>query len=147
MFYFQRGSGEIGPEPRSVARPGPGEMQARRHALTAALSWVIGRVRETPQSDPPYFMSRVLSVTELRKSYGATVAVDGVSFEVASNEIVGLLGPNGAGKTTTINMILGVLEPTSGSIRIEEIVDLGRSARVRSNTPTSQPFTLRCPVT
>src|SRR5215467_12005818 len=49
------------------------------------------------------------------------MAVDGISFEVARNEIVGLLGPNGAGKTTTINMILGVLEPTSGSIRIEGI--------------------------
>ena len=46
--------------------------------------------------------------------YGNKVAVDDVSFEVASNEIVGLLGPNGAGKTTTINMVLGVLEPTAG---------------------------------
>jgi ABC-2 type transport system ATP-binding protein len=47
------------------------------------------------------------------------VAVDGISFDVGQGEIVGLLGPNGAGKTTTINMILGVLEPTSGTIRIE----------------------------
>jgi ABC-2 type transport system ATP-binding protein len=62
---------------------------------------------------------KVLSVRELRKQYGATLAVDGVSFEVNRNEIVGLLGPNGAGKTTTINMILGVLEPTSGSILVE----------------------------
>jgi ABC-2 type transport system ATP-binding protein len=61
----------------------------------------------------------VLSVHDLRKQYGATVAVDGVSFEVNRNEIVGLLGPNGAGKTTTINMILGVLEPTSGTIQVE----------------------------
>ena len=61
----------------------------------------------------------VLSVVDLRKQYGATVAVHGVSFEVKRNEIVGLLGPNGAGKTTTINMILGVLEPTSGTIRVE----------------------------
>ena len=61
----------------------------------------------------------VLSVRDLRKRYGQILAVDGVSFEVGRNEIVGLLGPNGAGKTTTINMVLGVLEPSSGSIHIE----------------------------
>jgi ABC-2 type transport system ATP-binding protein len=65
--------------------------------------------------------SKVLSVMELRKVYGDTVAVDGISFDVGTNEIVGLLGPNGAGKTTSLNMILGVLEPTSGTIRIEEV--------------------------
>jgi len=65
--------------------------------------------------------SQVLSVRNLRKQYGTTVAVDGVSFEVNRNEIVGLLGPNGAGKTTTINMILGVLEPTSGTIVVEDL--------------------------
>jgi ABC-2 type transport system ATP-binding protein len=63
----------------------------------------------------------VLSVTNLRKQYGDTVAVDAISFAVEANEIVGLLGPNGAGKTTTINMILGVLQPDSGTIRIEDI--------------------------
>jgi ABC-2 type transport system ATP-binding protein len=45
-------------------------------------------------------------------------AVDGVSFALRAGEIVGLVGPNGAGKTTIINMILGVLEPTAGAIRI-----------------------------
>jgi ABC-2 type transport system ATP-binding protein len=67
----------------------------------------------------------VLSVTDLRKQYGATAAVDGISFAVHRNEIVGLLGPNGAGKTTTINMILGVLQPDSGVVRIDG-VDLAR---------------------
>lgn len=62
----------------------------------------------------------ILSVKNLRKHYRATIAVDGISFEVNRNEIVGLLGPNGAGKTTTINMVLSVLEPTSGEIQIGE---------------------------
>jgi len=66
-------------------------------------------------------MPNVLSIENLSKKYGETIAVDGISFEVVRGEIVGLLGPNGAGKTTTINMVLGVLEPTSGSIRIEDI--------------------------
>jgi ABC-2 type transport system ATP-binding protein len=61
----------------------------------------------------------VLSVKSLTKRYGPVLALDGVSFEVGPAEIVGLLGPNGAGKTTTINMVLGVLEPTSGSIDIQ----------------------------
>jgi ABC-2 type transport system ATP-binding protein len=66
-------------------------------------------------------MSAVLSAVNLRKLYGNAVAVDGISFEVRRNEVVGLLGPNGAGKTTTINMILGVLEPSAGRILIEGI--------------------------
>ena len=63
----------------------------------------------------------VLSVRRLCKRYGEKFAVDDVSFQVSRNEIVGLLGPNGAGKTTTINMILSVLEPTSGTVEIEGI--------------------------
>lgn len=57
----------------------------------------------------------------MSKRYGDTTAVDGISFQVRREEIVGLLGPNGAGKTTTINMILGVLEPSAGSIVIEDL--------------------------
>jgi len=66
-------------------------------------------------------MPNVLSVENLSKKYGEMIAVDGISFEVVRGEILGLLGPNGAGKTTTINMVLGVLEPTAGSIHIEDI--------------------------
>ena len=69
----------------------------------------------------PAAADSVLTVDRLCKSYGALVAVDGVGFTVGPGEIVGLLGPNGAGKTTTINMILGVLEPTSGTVEIEGI--------------------------
>ena len=66
-------------------------------------------------------MPKILSVTALRKAYGQLVAVDDVSFDVGANEIVGLLGPNGAGKTTTINMVLGILEPDAGAIRIDDL--------------------------
>jgi ABC-2 type transport system ATP-binding protein len=62
-----------------------------------------------------------LQITHLSKRYASVVAVDDISFAVQRGEIVGLLGPNGAGKTTTISMILGVLEPTSGTILIEGI--------------------------
>ncbi|MFL5580909.1 MAG: ABC transporter ATP-binding protein [Gemmatimonadaceae bacterium] len=74
---------------------------------------------------PPHEAEAVLSVRDLRKTYGDTVAVDAVSFDVGRDEIVGLLGPNGAGKTTTINMVLGVLAPTAGSIHVAG-VDLAR---------------------
>src|SRR6185437_196026 len=67
----------------------------------------------------------VLLAERLCKSFGALKAVDDVSFQVARGEIVGLVGPNGAGKTTTINMVLGVLAPTSGRVEIEGI-DLAR---------------------
>ena len=59
-----------------------------------------------------------LHVKHLTKRYGEVLAVDDLSFAVYPGEIVGLLGLNGAGKSTTINMILGVLEPTSGSVSL-----------------------------
>ena len=58
----------------------------------------------------------VLTVSKLTKRFGSFTAVDEVSFEIRPGEILGLLGPNGAGKTTTIQMLLGVVTPTSGSI-------------------------------
>lgn len=76
----------------------------------------------------------VLEVRDLSKSFGEVRAVDRVSFTVDRGEIVGLLGPNGAGKTTTIDMILGVLEPTSGSLRIEGVDLLARRSEALSCT-------------
>ena len=60
----------------------------------------------------------VIRVTNLRKTYGETRAVDGVSFEVASGTIFGLLGPNGAGKTTTVEVLEGLREPDGGDVQI-----------------------------
>jgi ABC-2 type transport system ATP-binding protein len=77
--------------------------------------------------------SPALTVERLCKSYGENTAVNDVSFSVGHNEIVGLVGPNGAGKTTTINMILGVLEPSSGTIHVEGVdIAVQRSRALQS---------------
>lgn len=60
----------------------------------------------------------ILQVSHLVKKFGDLTPVDGISFEIPPGEILGLLGANGAGKTTAINMILGIVTPTSGSIRV-----------------------------
>jgi ABC-2 type transport system ATP-binding protein len=67
----------------------------------------------------------MLDAQSLKKSYGALQAVDGISLHVAKGETVGLLGPNGAGKTTTVSMISGLLQPDSGTVRIEGVPMLG----------------------
>ncbi len=61
----------------------------------------------------------MIRVEELRKSYGRTLAVDGISFQARPGEIFGLLGPNGAGKTTTISILSGLLAPTAGSVTVD----------------------------
>lgn len=59
-----------------------------------------------------------LSAENLSKSYGKILAVDNLSLQVESGEIVGFLGPNGAGKTTTLKMLIGLLKPDQGNINI-----------------------------
>ncbi|MEP9386773.1 ABC transporter ATP-binding protein [Mesorhizobium sp. KR9-304] len=60
----------------------------------------------------------VIEAKGLAKHYGPTVAVAGIDLAVQAGEVIGLLGPNGAGKTTTILMLLGLTEPSEGSVRI-----------------------------
>jgi ABC-2 type transport system ATP-binding protein len=60
----------------------------------------------------------IVEVRHLTKRFGNFTAVDDISFEIREGEILGLLGPNGAGKTTTIQMLLGLITPTHGSIRM-----------------------------
>lgn len=60
----------------------------------------------------------IIQVEQLSKKFGAVTAVEGLSFEINKGEIFGFLGPNGAGKTTSIRMILDLLRPDSGSIRL-----------------------------
>ena len=60
----------------------------------------------------------MLTVTHLRKSFGTVLAVNDVSFSLASGQILGLLGPNGAGKTTTVSMVAGLLTPDRGDVLV-----------------------------
>ena len=60
----------------------------------------------------------LIEARNLMKRYGDKVAVDNVSFDVYAGEVFGFLGPNGAGKTTTIKMIVGLLQPTSGTVKV-----------------------------
>lgn len=61
----------------------------------------------------------MLSLRQLRKAFGSTVAVDGLSLEVPRGCVFGFLGPNGAGKTTTISMAIGLLRPDSGEVDLD----------------------------
>ena len=64
----------------------------------------------------------MISVSNLSRSYGSTLAVDNVSFEITNGEVVGLLGHNGAGKTTIMKMITGFIEPSSGFVEVDGLV-------------------------
>jgi ABC-2 type transport system ATP-binding protein len=70
-------------------------------------------MRGALMTDAPF-----LEIDRLTKVYEEVTAVNQISFTVPSGKIIGLLGPNGAGKSTTINMVLGILEPTEGTVRV-----------------------------
>lgn len=78
----------------------------------------------------------MLECNELTKSYEGRYAVKDLSFEVRQGEVFALLGSNGAGKTTTIKMILGLVRPSSGSVKVSEGIKIGYSP----DTPYFPPF-------
>ena len=75
----------------------------------------------------------MLAASHLSRSFGNRVAIDDLSFEVGAGEIFALLGPNGAGKTTTLRLLAGLIESTSGTVRVGgEVMSHTSSARLRS---------------
>ena len=74
-------------------------------------------------------MEAAVSLRDLRKTFGEHRAVDGLTFDVPAGEIFGLLGPNGAGKTTTIRMIMDIIRPDSGDVRVlgQEVRNVAKS--------------------
>jgi lipooligosaccharide transport system ATP-binding protein len=89
--------------------------------------------RAAAGASAPQMEDVVLHVQGLRKSYGGTEVVRGLSFEIRRGDCFGLLGPNGAGKTTTLRCCLGLIDPDGGTIRMvgEEVPKAAREARVR----------------
>ena len=59
-----------------------------------------------------------IEVNELQKKYENTLAVKNINFQIKKGDIIGLLGPNGCGKSTTIGMLLGLVKPSSGVVKI-----------------------------
>ncbi len=76
-----------------------------------------------------------ISIRNLTRKFGTFTAVDAITFDIRRGEIFGLLGPNGAGKTTTINMICGLLAPSSGTIEFSQ----------KRSLKQIKPFTGYCP--
>ena len=76
-------------------------------------------------------MAPVIEVAHLRKTYGRTVAVDDISFQVHSGEIFGMLGPNGAGKTTAVECLQGLRRPDGGCLRVLGLDPRSQSRELR----------------
>ena len=72
-----------------------------------------------------------VSIEQLTKHYGKLVALDDVSLRISSGEVFGLLGPNGAGKSTLLKTLVGILRPTSGTIKIDEIDIVGEPEKAK----------------
>jgi ABC-2 type transport system ATP-binding protein len=81
-----------------------------------------------------------IKVDALTKTFGSSVAVDSISFEVPEGTVCGLLGGNGAGKTTTIYMLLGLLLPSSGSVRVLGVDMLRHRHRALPRMNFSSPY-------
>lgn len=89
--------------------------------LIALTAWVIARIRHRrrDRTVAAEHVDTPLVVSGLRKVYAdGFVAVDGVDYSVERGQVVGLLGPNGAGKTTSLRVLMGLLQPTDGEIRV-----------------------------
>jgi ABC-2 type transport system ATP-binding protein len=76
-------------------------------------------------------MAAVITVDHLRRTYGRTVAVDDVSFDVEQGEIFGILGPNGAGKTTTVECVQGLRDADRGTVRVLGLDPMTQAAELR----------------
>jgi branched-chain amino acid transport system ATP-binding protein len=90
-------------------------------------------------------MSALLEVQSLRRTFGATRAVDDVSFAVQPGELLGLIGPNGAGKSTLFNLIAGVMPPSNGTIMVDGTEVTGRKPHEMARAGVARTFQIPKP--
>jgi ATP-binding cassette ChvD family protein len=115
--------------------------QAKSRARLARYEEMAAEAEKTRKLDfeeiqippGPRLGNIVVEVDKLAKAFDGKVLVDGLSFTLPRNGIVGVIGPNGAGKTTLFKMILGMVEPDAGGIRVGETVQISYVDQARAN--------------
>ena len=90
-------------------------------------------------------MSALLEVRDVSRTFGATRAVDKVSFAVERGELLGLIGPNGAGKSTLFNLIAGVVPPSGGKITVDGADVTGRKSHEMARAGVARTFQIPKP--
>jgi branched-chain amino acid transport system ATP-binding protein len=90
-------------------------------------------------------MTALLEVQNVSRTFGATRAVDDVSFEVRPGDLLGLIGPNGAGKSTLFNLVAGVMPPSGGNIRLDETEVTGWKSHDMARAGVARTFQIPKP--
>mgnify|MGYP002558348931 CR=1 FL=1 len=111
-------------------RSSPKARQAKSKARLAAYEQMAAEARANKKLDyneiqipvPPRLGAKVIEASHLHKAFGDRALIDDLSFDLPPNGIVGVIGPNGVGKSTLFKMIMGIEQPTSGSLKLGETV-------------------------
>jgi ATPase subunit of ABC transporter with duplicated ATPase domains len=129
----------------ATTRQAKSRARLQRYEEMAAQAGKTGKIDFSEIQIPPgpRLGSLVIEVKALRKSYGDRLLIDGMSFSLPRNGIVGVLGPNGVGKTTLFRMLIGAEHPDAGSIRIGDTVKMSYVDQNRSGMdPERTPWEL-----
>ena len=106
----------VPPDAEPIAEPaaGPGALRGATDGVPGGTGGTAARA-DGPLQSPG---SPIVVATEVTKQFGGVRALDGVSLTVREGELIGLVGPNGSGKTTLVNLLSGLIRPTSGTITV-----------------------------
>src|SRR4051812_33319607 len=125
--------------PRARQAKGKARLNAYEELLNEDQQQKIDKV-EIYIAPGPRLGDVVVEAKDLRKAFGDTLLVDGLTFNLPKGGIVGVIGPNGAGKTTLFKMIAGLEKPDSGTLRLGDTVQLGYVNQARELDPDKSVF-------